>query len=207
MDVWEAILSRRAVRDYHPEMVAEPTLRKLVTAASWAPSGMNDQPWHFTIVTDPALLNEISEHAKIWMLSELATLSKPVHFLDAMKDPTFQLFYRAPAMIVISAPSQAIWVKEDCGSAAQNLMLAATDSGLGSCWIGFAQGWLNTREGKELLGLPEYTEVVAPITIGYPKANTPSVPRKPPKITWLGTRSIARKNKVPEARNGVSHER
>lgn len=189
MDVWEAILSRRAVRDYRPEMIAEPDLRKLVIAASWAPSGMNDQPWHFTVVTDPAVLSNISEHAKTWMLSELADLPKSSHFRDAMKDPNFHLFYQAPAMIVISAPSDALWAKEDCSLAAQNLMLAATDSGLGTCWIGFAQGWLNTQEGKELLGLPKDAQVVAPLIIGYPKASTPSAPRKSPKITWIGTKS------------------
>lgn len=193
MDVWEAILSRRAVRDYRPEMIAEPDLRKLVTAASWAPSGMNDQPWHFTVVTDPALLSEISERAKVWMISELGALPKSPHFMDAMKDPNFHLFYHAPAMIVISAPSEALWAKEDCGSAAQNLMLAATDRGLGSCWIGFAQGWLNTQEGKELLGLPKDAQVVAPLIIGYPKASTPSVPRKSPKITWIGTKQHLKK--------------
>lgn len=207
MDVWDAIFSRRAVRDYRPEMVDEATLRRLVTAASWAPSGMNDQPWHFTVVTDPTVLSAISGHAKTWMLSEVSAFPKSSHFRDAMNDPNFHLFYHAPTLMVISAPSDAVWAKEDCGLAAQNLMLAATDSGLGSCWIGFAQGWLNTPEGKELLGLPADAQVVAPIIVGYSKASTPSVPRKSPKITWVGTRSIARKNAQSTTLDGESHER
>lgn len=192
MEVWEAIHSRRAVRDYRAQAVDEATLRKLVTAASWAPSGMNDQPWQFTIVTDAALLNEISEQAKAWMLLSVTSMPKPAHFQDALRDPNFHLFYHAPALIVISAPADAIWAKEDCGLAAQNLMLAAADGQLGSCWIGFAQGWLNTREGKELLGLPADSQVVAPLIVGHPTTRTPAVPRKSPKINWVGTRSFSR---------------
>lgn len=202
MEVWEAIRSRRAVRDYRPEAVDEPTLRKLVTAASWAPSGMNDQPWQFTIVTDAVLLTEISERAKAWMLLNVRNMPKAAHFQDALRDPHFHLFYHAPALIVISAPSTAIWAKEDCGLAAQNLMLAAADSKLGSCWIGFAQGWLNTRDGKELLGLPDDNEVVAPLIVGYPTARTPAVPRKSPKINWVGTRSFSRIQAGLGAMNG-----
>lgn len=190
MEVWDAILARRAVRDYRAETVDGATLRRLVTAASWAPSGMNDQPWHFTIVTDSALLNEISEQAKAWLLLSVTTMPKAAHFRDALRDPNFHLFYHAPALIVISAPAGAIWAKEDCGLAAQNLMLAAADGGLGSCWIGFAQGWLNTREGKDLLGLPADVEVVAPLVIGYPTTRTPAMPRKSPKINWVGTRGL-----------------
>lgn len=192
MEVWEAIRSRRAVRDYRAQAVDEATLRKLVTAASWAPSGMNDQPWHFTIVTDAVLLNEISEQAKSWMLLSVTSMPKSAHFRDALRDPNFHLFYHAPVLIVISAPSDAIWAKEDCGLAAQNLMLAAADVELGSCWIGFAQGWLNTREGKELLGLPADSQVVAPIVVGHPTTKTPVVPRKSPKINWVGTRRLPR---------------
>jgi nitroreductase len=188
MEVWEAIHSRRAVRDYRAQAVDEATLRKLVTAASWAPSGMNDQSWRFTIVTDAALLNEISERAKGWMLLNVTTMPKSEHFRDALRDPNFHLFYHAPALIVISAPANAIWAKEDCGLAAQNLMLAAADGKLGSCWIGFAQGWLNTLEGKELLGLPADIQVVAPLIVGHPTTSTPAMPRKSPKINWVGTR-------------------
>lgn len=192
MEVWDAILSRRAVRDYRAEAVDEATLRKLVTAASWAPSGMNDQPWHFTVVTDAALLNEISNQAKAWMLPKVATMPNAAHFQDALKDPNFHLFYDAPVLIVISAPADSIWAREDCGLAAQNLMLAATDAGLGSCWIGFAQGWLNTKEGKDLLGLPTTVQVVAPLIVGYPKASIPAMPRKRPRISWVGTRTRLR---------------
>ena len=53
-------------------------------------------------------------------------------------------------------------MSENCSLAAENMMLVAHSLGLGTCWIGFAQGYLNTREGKELLGLPIAAVPVAP---------------------------------------------
>ena len=77
---------------------------------------------------------------------------------------------------------------EDGALAAQNLMLMATDLGLGSCWIGFAQGWLNTPEGHNLLNLPKEAFVVAPIIVGHPRTEIPPVVRKAPFVNWIGHR-------------------
>jgi nitroreductase len=181
-----AIRQRRAVRDYTLVPIPAAGLRELIVAASWAPSAMNEQPWHFTVVTDAALLDDISRCSKAWMLQGVAKLQRPGHFRDLMADPQFHIFYHAPALIVISVPGDGQWSAEDCALAAQNLMLAALDQGLGSCWIGFAQGWLNTEDGHNALGLPRQSRIVAPIIVGHPKVPPPSVPRKPPLITWIG---------------------
>ena len=61
-------------------------------------------------------------------------------------------------------------------------MLAAFDAGLGSCWIGFSQEYLNTPEGKAALGLPDAWAPVAPIIIGHPKAFPGPEPRNAPEI-------------------------
>ncbi|HJS44938.1 MAG TPA: nitroreductase [Rhizomicrobium sp.] len=186
MELRTAIRLRRAVRDYSQTPVSAALLRDLISAASWAPSAMNEQPWHFTVVTDAALLDEISQRSKEWMLKEIATMPRPRHFRDLLADPAFHIFYHAPALIVISVPGEGQWRAEDCALAAQNMMLTALEQKLGSCWIGFAQGWLNTEAGLNLLGLPRQSRVVAPIIVGYPKASPPPVPRKPPLITWIG---------------------
>lgn len=185
MELGTAIRIRRAVRDYAPQPVPVSVLRDLITAASWAPSAMNAQPWHFTVVTDAALLDEISRNAKAWLLKSVNDMPRSTHFRDLMSDPNFHLFYHAPALVVISAPSGQ-WAEEDCAVAAQNLMLVAVEHGLGSCWIGFAQGWLDTDQGRQVLGLAAGSKVVAPIILGYPKAPPPSVPRKSPIINWIG---------------------
>ena len=65
-------------------------------------------------------------------------------------------------------------------------MLAARGVGLGTCWIGFAQGWLGTSEGKALLELPATYLPIAPIIVGHPKTVPPPVPRKEPEIRWIG---------------------
>ncbi|MFO1246716.1 MAG: nitroreductase [Alphaproteobacteria bacterium] len=190
MEVSQAIRSRRAVRDFTNAPVSVATLRQVIAAASWAPSAMNGQPWHFTVVTDAALLDRISDEAKAWALSNTPQLRQSDHFRDLLSDPAFHLLYNAPALIVISAPAEGPWAVEDCAVAAQNLMLAAVELGLGTCWIGFAQGWLASEDGRRLLNLPD-KRVIAPITIGYPRAPAPVVARKAVMLSWIGERPAA----------------
>jgi len=187
MNVLQAIRERRAVRDYTPEPVSASLIYQLISSASWAPSAMNEQPCHFTVVTDEELLDEISAKAKAWLLKNMWSMPRSALFRDLLNDDKFHLFYHAPTLIIISAPSWAQWVTEDCALAAQNLMLTATYLGLGSCWIGFAQGWLNTPEARDLLNLSAQNICVAPIVVGHPKAVLPPVPRKAPLITWVGS--------------------
>jgi nitroreductase len=190
MNVVQAIRERRAVRDFTGQAVSQASLRQLISAASWAPSAMNAQPWHFTVVTDRAILDEISTRAKGWMLANMPDMRQISHFHDLLSDPSFQLFYRAPALVVISVSAGLPWATEDCALAAQNLMLAAVDLGLGTCWIGFAQGWLTSEEGRGLLNLAPDKVVAAPIAVGYPKAPPAIVPRKAIALSWIGPKDI-----------------
>jgi nitroreductase len=196
MEILDAIHRRRAVRDYKPEKVPVALLRRVIEAASWAPSAMNEQPWHFTAMTDRTLMGEISTHAKLFMLKSVAAMPRSGHFQVILGDPHFNIFYNAPALLVISTEAQGQWCVEDCALAAENAMLAAFDLGLGSCWIGFAQGWLNSAAGLEALGLPRGHRVVAPIIMGYPKIEPPPVARKSPAIHWLGD-SMTAEEKIP----------
>ncbi|HWC64123.1 MAG TPA: nitroreductase family protein [Rhizomicrobium sp.] len=186
MDVLEVIRRRRAVRDYKSDPVPSALVRQLISAACWAPSAMNEQPWHYTVVTDPELMNEISRQAKNAMLKNLGTVPRPDHFQDLLNDPHYNIFYNAPMLVVISAPAARPWCVEDCAMAAENMMLAAFEHGLGSCWIGFAQTWLNSAEGLRALGLPRTQRVVAPIILGFPKSEPPSVARKSAAMNWIG---------------------
>jgi nitroreductase len=205
MEILDAIHRRRAVRDYKPEKVPADLLRQLVAAASWAPSAMNEQPWHFTIVTDRDLMGEISIHAKAFMLKSVPAMPRSGHFQDILGDPHFDIFYNAPALLVISAEAQGQWCVEDCAMAAENAMLAALDFGLGSCWIGFAQAWLNSEEGLKALALPQNYRAVAPLIIGYPKAEMPPVPRKSPTVNWIGN-GLLTQVKFPVSSTSGVHE-
>jgi len=186
MDLDEAISGRRSVRDYTNNVPSEQTIRRLIDAAVRAPSAVNQQPWTFTVIRDQKLLEQVSHEAKSHMLANMPADTHTDHFRTVLGAPEFHIFYQAPVLILIAAPAQDRWIVEDCAMAAENLMLAAFGAGLGSCWIGFAQSYLNTAEGKELLGLPAICLPVAPIIVGYPKSPTPSVPRKDPEIRWIG---------------------
>ena len=154
MDIDQGISGRRSVRDYASQPVDEKTIRHLIDAAVLAPSAVNQQPWCFTVVRDQTLLDRISREAKAHMLATMPPdAPQAAHFKPILSDPNFQIFYHAPVLILISAQSPGPWIVEDCALAAQNLMLAAYAAGLGSCWIGFAQSFLNSAEGKKFAGL------------------------------------------------------
>ncbi|MGZ5650680.1 MAG: nitroreductase family protein [Usitatibacter sp.] len=186
MDLNETITGRRAVLEYTAEAVDERTIRRLIHAAIHAPSAVNQQPWTFTVVRDQSVLDRVSRDAKSHMLATLPAGPQSDHFRPRLGDPDFHIFYHAPVLILISAIAQGPWIVEDCALAAENLMLAAYGAGLGTCWIGFAQGFLNTPEGKDALGLPAAWLSVAPIIVGHPKGVPPPVPRKVPEIRWVG---------------------
>ncbi|MEJ0052169.1 MAG: nitroreductase [Methylovirgula sp.] len=184
MDVTEAIYGRRATRNFTTAPVAADILTKLVDAAIQAPSAFNAQPWHFTIIRNLALLDRISAAAKPYMLSMLNPKSTPNGIREHLSNPDFHVFYHAPAMILISG-KESEWAVEDVGLAAENLMLAAHSAGLGTCWIGFAQPWLKTPEGKRAVELDSIYIPIAPIIVGYARETPPPVPRNPPLLQWI----------------------
>lgn len=185
MNLDKAIAGRRAVRAYTGAAVDEATIRGLIDAAVQAPSAVNHQPWAFTVVRQPALLDRISHEAKIYMLATLPEDQLSVQFRSHLSDPAYHIFYHAPALIVISDTTAGPWAVEDCALAAENLMLAAFAAKLGSCWIGFAQRFLGTEVGKSLLGCPKQWLPVAPIVVGHPAGVAAPVPRREPVIRWV----------------------
>ncbi|MGV1014082.1 MAG: nitroreductase family protein [Methyloceanibacter sp.] len=184
MELLEAINGRRSVREYTDETVSDAVVRELIDAAIKAPSAINQQPWCFVVVKQQALLTRISDQAKAHLLK--ASLGAPAHpFRDMLNDPKFHIFYHAPVLVVIAACEPTDWAVEDCALAAENLMLAAYAKGLGTCWIGFAQHWLATADGKAALGLPSAHLPIAPIVVGHPRRGAAPVPRKTPSVSWL----------------------
>jgi nitroreductase len=185
MELMDAIKHRRSVRAFTDAPVAKETLLGLVDAAILAPSANNAEHWHFTIIQNKALLDRISDAAKAHMqkVTDPASAGSRIRaHLTAGSE--FHVFYHAPAVILISTLSGDFAV-EDAALAAENLMLAAHGQGLGTCWIGFAQKWLETAEGKQTVELDPHYIPVAPIIVGHPKGATPDVPRATPQIRWI----------------------
>lgn len=186
MNLNEAIYTRRATREFTADIVAETVIRQIIDAAIQAPSAVNEQPWSFCVVRDKALLGRISRESKAHMLQAPRTGPQPAHFAKLLGDANFDIFYNAPVLIVICVTAENTWAVEDCSLAAENLMLAAHAAGLGTCWIGFAQTWLGTPDGKAALRLPPDYVPIAPIIVGHPKSAPAPVPRKPADIRWIG---------------------
>lgn len=190
MDIFAAISGRHSIREYTDQAIDEQSIRRLISAAILAPSAVNQQPWTFTVVRDQQLLDSVSRDAKAYMIAttaaDVASGDRAAHAQSMLNDPAFQIFYHAPALILICASAPGSWITEDCALAAENLMLGAHALGLGSCWIGFAQSYLNTPGGKRQLGLPDSWVSVAPIIVGHPRSSPAAVPRKDPEIRWIG---------------------
>ena len=186
MELDEAIVGRRSVRSYARAPVDQDLIARLIDAATHAPSAMNEQPWSFTVVRDQKVLDRISAQAKVHMLERLVADPHGERLRAHLLAPEFHIFYHAPVLIVICATNPGAWVVEDCALAAENLMLAAYAAGLGSCWVGFAQSYLQTPQGKAVLGLPDSWVPAAPIIVGHSAALAAPVPRNPPEVRWVG---------------------
>lgn len=186
MELRDAIKGRRSVREYTGQEVAKPTIHRLIDASIRAPNAVNLQPWTFVVVRDRLVLDDVSRNAKAHLLDTMPPGSQADHFRTLLADPNFHIFYHAPTLIVVFAVEAGPWVVEDCALAAENLMLCAYEEGLGSCWIGFAQAYLNTEDGKRALDLPASWVAVAPIIVGHPKCVPMPVTRREPEIRWVG---------------------
>jgi len=143
MDVFEAIRGRHSARAYLPDRIPEDKLEKILEAARLAPSSGNIQPWHFIVVTDPQKRKELSRGRFAKFLTE------------------------SPVVLVGCGDKKASpnWHVIDTAIAMQNIVLAATGEGLGTCWIGS----FNEDRVKKLLNVPEKFRVIALLAVGYPR--------------------------------------
>jgi nitroreductase len=185
MELMNAIKNRRAVRDYTDAPVERSTIETLIEAAVMAPSAMNLQPWAFAVLLGRERIEVYAGRAKDWLLASLSQTSYEPSIRHMLEDPQFVLFHHAPALAIVLAKASGTQAAEDCCLAAENLMLAARNEGLGSCWIGFARPWLDMSATKTELNLPEHYHVVAPIILGYPKAWPDPHRRMPAETYWL----------------------
>ena len=164
MNVLDAILSRRSIRRYIDKPVSTEEITELVKFAMYAPSAVNKQPWHFIIITDRSILDEIMKfHPHAGMLSQAAA-----------------------AVLICGdeelAHTPAYW-PVDCSAATQNFLLAAHGKGLGAVWLGIYPREERISAMKSLMNLPEHIHPFSLISIGY-HAEAPRVPErcKPERI-------------------------
>jgi nitroreductase len=185
MDFLAVVRNRRSVREYTTKPIERAQIERLIDNAILAPSAMNQQPWVFAALLDQERIASYALEAKTWLLANISetTFDSARRILE---DRTFVLFHGAPALVLVMAKSSESQAIEDCCLAAENLLLAARNEGLGSCWIGFARPWLNSPPIKQKLGLRQEYHVVAPIALGHLTAWPAPDVRHSPEIQWLG---------------------
>jgi nitroreductase len=146
MEYVDLVKQRRGIRRYKPDPIPEQQLKAILEAARLAPSWGNRQCWRYIIVTEQDIKQRLAEAGEKWV-SE------------------------APVIIVVCADPKASGHKPgmdyfmvDIGISFEHLILAATDLGIGTCWI----GGFNEKAVKEALGVPDEIRVVAYTPLGYP---------------------------------------
>ena len=175
-EVLENIKSRRSVRAYTEQQVSAEDLNLILEAATYAPSGMNFQTWHFTAIQDAAVLTELNEKIKgAFAKSDDARLQERGH------SRTYCCYYHAPALIIVSNEPTCWWASMDCACALQNIFLAAKSLGIGSCWInqlGQTCDDPDVRAFLTQLGIPENHRVYGCAALGYAPADAPVKDKK-----------------------------
>lgn len=149
---------RQSDRAFDPgRPVEKEKLQRILQAACVAPSACNSQPWHFIVVDDPELKNQVADATSNRLLGiNHFTKQATVHIVVVEEKPNLSAGFGS-------------WVKDknfahlDVGIAAAHLVLAAEDEGLGSCIL----GWFDEEKMRKLLGIPSGKRVLLDIIVGY----------------------------------------
>jgi len=196
MELVNAIEQRRTVRRFSSTPVAAEVLKELARRAGLAPSINNSQPWKFIAVTRAAMIQEMATavHQRVNQLFAGAEKENILRTVDHYST----VFENAPAILFITTrPYQAIADEigsgatghdalnamrrhpdlQSVGAAVQNILLSATELGLGACWL---SGPMVARpELEKILGLEQPWELVTAVAIGNPES-LPAPKQHPP---------------------------
>ncbi len=158
----QTIKNRRSVRKYLPTQIKEEELKEILSCAVHAPTGHNDQPWHFTVVQDKELIGYMGAKTK-----EMMSKSNVAWIAERGKSQTFNVFHDAPTVIVVSGNTKAYSPLTDYSAAIQNMLLAAESLDLGSCWVGLASHFFSEEEEVKKLNLPAGYKPYYAVCLGY----------------------------------------
>jgi nitroreductase len=141
MDALEAIRERRSVREYTGDPIPKEDLEAIVDAGRLAATGSNKQPWDFIVITDREMIEKLKVAAQ-WM-------------------------EKAGAIITVVMDPASRWWLEDGSAAVENMLIASTALGYGSCWL---EGYTLPREEefKALLNVPQEKRLLTLVPIGVP---------------------------------------
>ncbi len=165
------VRQRLSCRVYDPARpVPHQAIETCLEAARLAPSACNQQPWRFIIVEDADLRKQIYEKGRLPGLAHTWLQDAPVIValcveLDWVTHKVAPAFSGIPYYLL------------DAGIAGEHFVLAATEQGLGTCWI----GWFKERAVKKILKVPRRVRIVSLLSLGYPASSDESSSRTPRK--------------------------
>jgi nitroreductase len=157
MDILEGIYTRRSVRKYTEQPVNREDLLDIIRAGTWAPSGLNNQPWRFVIIKEHKIRLTLAEMTKYHKIIESAPVCIAV-FIDR------------------NAMYHDIKDYQAMGACLQNMLLAAHELGLGAVWLG--EILKNGPKVIELLDLSSNLELMAVIALGHSASRNQKSTRK-----------------------------
>ncbi len=175
--VIQALMDRRSNRAYTAQPVSKEQLNCILTCAFNAPSAMNLQPWHITVVKDRAWLDEMNLAIRSAVLEQDSTRA----FAEGD-----DFFHHAPLALFISSKEGKSGA--DIGMLTENVLVAAHALGLGSCVIGMAMFAIRGKDGAKFLAdlkLPEGFQPHYAIVLGHPADAPDARPRDESKITYM----------------------
>ena len=205
--VIEAIQKRRAVRSYKPDPVPRDAIEAIIDAGNWAPTGLNQQCWRFVVVEEDAFRRKLAAAAlPTWQKacdSWIGSQNDPIRayltdlfsrclgwppqpyeeMLRRGRELAEGMYWGAP--VVIFCIGTAAYAAQECAMVCQNMMLAATALGLGSCCVGFGARVTGDEAVVEALELKENEKIYGPIVVGYPEIVPQPPPKKPPVVKWI----------------------
>ena len=201
--VIEAINKRRSVRAYDPKPIPRDVINTIIEAGNQAPSTgrmvkgnvLQFQPWRFVVVEDPAFRQKLVQTTMpIWRkfienMKEMdpELYEKIMTLYEAIPKPKDLVYYGAPVILFVIGPiSNAV----SCALACENIMIAATSLGLGSCYVGFGAMVKGNAEVVQALELKDGERIYGPILLGYPKEEPSALAsirpkKKEPVIKWI----------------------
>ena len=160
-EVISAIMNRKCIRAFTDEPIAPELIETILKCGIRAPSAMNTQPWHFTVLKSRRMMDK---------------------FASPMGDP----FRGGKMAIIISGKVGAFSPACDCANAAENMFLAANALGLGCCYLASPKMALeqNPDLAKEI-GIPEGYEFQSALALGYPAEDPELKPRNEDCVTYI----------------------
>ena len=182
-DFTELLTKRHSIREFEEKEVPLRVIREILTDSCLAPSSGNQQPWRFIIVNNKEWIRRLSHESKknLLLYLEKNPDAPSKKYETALKNEDFNVFYNAPCLVYIVGPKNIGSVYVDCTLAACYFMFSAASKGLGTCWVGLGSH-IRDPEMLAAIGMPEDSEIVAPIIVGYAKRIPAPPQRNKPQI-------------------------